>query len=202
MSELDVDFYRRADPVQIARDLLGKLLTVSAPDGQTVSGWIVETEAYSHLNDRACHAYNKRRTRRNATMFRPGGVAYVYLCYGIHPLLNFVTNDEDMPDAVLIRALEPAEGMEQALLRRKLNQKKIRDLMSGPGKLTQALGVDLSFDGRSLYVKEINVRDEGRMVEADCIVSSPRVGVGYAGDDSMLPWRFRVKDSLWTSPAK
>ena len=176
-------FYQRSDVVQIARELVGKVL-YSSMDGQVTAGMIVETEAYNGVVDRACHAFGGRRTARTEVMFRAGGVAYVYLCYGMHHLLNIVTGPQDMPQAVLIRALKPLEGLDVMLLRRKGKE----PLTSGPGTVAQALGITTKHSGVSLLGNTIWIEDHG--IAIPNIVTSPRIGVDYAGEDALLPYRF------------
>lgn len=195
-------FFTRPDPVQVAKDLLGKYL-VTQFDGQRTVGKIVETEAYRAPDDRACHAFGNRRTARTEVMFAEGGCAYVYLCYGIHHLFNVVTGPEGMAHAVLVRAVEPVEGVELMLARRGMERLQPK-LTAGPGALTQALGIHTSHSGLSLLDPKGSfwLEDRGEQVPAENIIASPRVGVAYAKECALWPWRFRVKDSAWTSPAK
>lgn len=198
---LPATFYRRPDPVLIARELLGKVL-VSEIDDLRTAGRIVETEAYAHVNDQACHSHLGRFTERTRVMYEPGGVAYVYLIYGIHSLFNIITHEAGKADAVLIRGLEPLEGVDVMLRRRGL-PKVARNLTGGPGLLTQALGIGRRHYGHDLTTgHELWVEDRGLAVSEEQIIASPRVGIDYAGEDAALPWRFRLKDSPWTSPAK
>ncbi len=190
---LTKSFYRRTDVVKIARDLLGKSLFTQI-DGITTGGIIVETEAYS-WTERGCHAFQKRKTGRNAIMFEEGGFSYVYLCYGIHYLFNVVTNVSDIPEAVLVRALEPTHGMEEMRIRRGAGLQ----LTSGPGKLTRALGIDRKFNGKSLLSDEIWIDDRPGKPAQGKIASGPRIGIDYAGEDAALPWRFWLKDNPWVS---
>ena len=194
--KLKEDFYKRTNVVKIARDLLGKALFTRI-DGVITGGTIVETEAYS-WKERGCHAYGARKTARNAIMFGEGGFAYVYLCYGIHYLFNVVTNQVDTPEAVLIRALEPLEGIQQMKLRRSPVKNEFH-LTSGPGKLTKALGIGRSFNGKSLIDDEIWIEDTGTKVASGNIVASERIGIDYAGEDARLPWRFTVRNNAWVS---
>lgn len=200
MNVLPLDFFTRRDTVQIARDLLGKFL-VSEIDGVVTAGKIVETEAYLGTSDRACHAWNGRRTARTETMFHSGGHAYVYLIYGIYNLFNVVTNVENEPHAVLIRAIEPAEGIETMIQRRNAIDSSYR-LTAGPGVLTKALGIDRSHNGLPLTGSSIRLEDRGFHVPETSILATARVGVDYAGEDALLPYRFRIKGNPWTSPAK
>ena len=164
------------------------------------SGIIVETEAYAGVNDKASHAYGGRRTKRTKTMYAPGGISYVYLCYGIHHLFNIVTNKENIPHAVLIRAIQPRDGIDIILQRRK--KKKVdRSLMAGPGSLTRSLGITVKDSGTLLMDNLIWLEDQNIQIKNQDILASPRVGVQYAGKDANNPWRFRVKGNPWTSPA-
>ncbi len=199
---LQSDFYLREDVVQISKDLLGKYLVTNFNNQMTV-GKIVETEAYRAPDDKACHAYNNKRTKRTETMFEAGGVAYVYLCYGIHHLFNVVTAPKDMAHAVLIRGVEPIENVDVMLQRRGFSKLK-NNLTAGPGTLTKALGISTAHTGVSFLDKKspIWLEDRGEDVLEKNIISSPRVGVGYAEECALWDWRFRVKGSKWTSKAK
>ena len=194
--KLTEDFYQRKNVVKIARELLGKVLFTRI-DGVLAGGTIVETEAYS-WKERGCHAYRSRKTSRNAIMFEKGGYAYVYMCYGIHYLFNVVTNRENVAEAVLVRALEPIAGLEEIRLRRGLIKNDFH-LTSGPGKLTKALGIDRSFNGKFLLDDEIWIEETGMKLADKNIVVSERIGIDYAGEDARLPWRFSVKGNSWVS---
>jgi len=194
MSALPDSFFKRSNVTLIAKQLLGKKLVTNVL-GNRSGGIIVETEAYS-FRERGCHAYNNKMTNRNKVMFETGGVAYVYLCYGIHNLFNVVTNKQGMADAVLVRALQPIEGEEWMLSRMKT--KSAKRITSGPGKLTKALGIDRSFDGKYLNSAEVWIED-GMRVSSRQVVSSARIGIDYAGEDALLPWRFSIKDNPWVS---
>lgn len=198
--KLKRDFYTRPNVVQISREMLGKFLYTKI-DGVLTGGMIVETEAYSGENDKACHASLGRRTSRNEIMYGEGGVAYVYLIYGIYNLFNIITNVEGKADAVLIRAIEPTEGLHEMQLRRNL-PKVQHNLTAGPGLLTQALGITLKHYGTDMTGDTIWLEDRGVVIPDSEIVESPRVGVAYAGDHALLPWRFRIKGNKWTSKAK
>lgn len=198
--KLPLHFYTNTDVVDIAKNLLGKQL-VSHIHGATTSGIIVETEAYNGRTDRACHAFGGRRTARTETMYQRGGVAYVYLCYGIHHLLNVVTHQEDYADAVLIRAIAPQEGTQLMLQRRNMPKLHPR-ITAGPGCLSQALGIDKSHDNLSLLGKTIWIEDRGLCYEESEIEAGPRVGVAYAKEDALLPWRFWVKGDMFVSKAR
>jgi DNA-3-methyladenine glycosylase len=198
--KLPLDFYRRPDPVVIARELIGKYLFTRL-NGVLTGGRIVETEAYAHLNDQACHSHLGRYTARTKIMYEPGGVAYTYLIYGRYTLFNLITNEAGKADAVLIRGLEPTEGIPEMLLRRGIPAVQ-RNLTAGPGLLTQALGITTAHYGTDLTGDLIWLEDAGEQVAYDDIITSPRVGIDYAGDDAALPWRFRLKSSKWVSPAR
>ena len=198
--KLPLSFYRQEDVLAISRQLLGKYL-FTCFDGALTGGMIVETEAYRAPDDRASHAYGMRRTKRNESMYQAGGICYIYLCYGLHTLFNIVTNQYGIPHAILIRALEPAVGIETMIQRR--HKKKVdRSLTGGPGAMAQALGLTLKHNGLSLRGPDIWVEDKGVLVLDNDVLASPRVGVAYAGEDALLPWRFRLKNSKFTSVAK
>lgn len=194
--KLTFDFYQRPDVTLVARELLGKLLVTNV-NGEHTSGIIVETEAYSY-REKACHAYNERRTKRTEVLFADAGTAYVYLCYGIHSLFNVVTNKIDVAEAVLIRAVEPKENIEAMMCRRNMKELKT-SLTNGPGKLSKAMGIDQSYNSRSLLKSDIWIEDIGVSYHSNEIISDARIGVGYAQEDALLPWRFSVKESIWVS---
>lgn len=195
--KLPRSFYLRENVVEISRELLGKFLMTKF-NGSVTGGMIVETEAYNGIEDRASHAYNGRRTKRTEIMYSIGGTAYVYLCYGIHHLFNIVTNKKEIPNAVLIRAIEPAEGIEQILKRRNKKEMK-RDLCAGPGSTSQALGITTRYTGLDLLGNAIWVEDRGITLSKDTIHSSKRIGVDYAGEHAERLWRFTVKGNPWVS---
>jgi len=198
---LETSWFQGDEVTSIARKLLGKVLVTNFA-GLRTSGIIVETEAYNGVYDKACHAYGGRRTPRTEVMYAPGGVAYVYLCYGIHHLFNVITNNRDIPDAVLIRAVQPIQGIETMLERRKMQIVQPK-LTAGPGILSQALGITLAISGQQL-TKENNIWIENSdvVLMEENIEAGTRVGIGYAGEDALLPWRFSVKGNIWKSPAK
>lgn len=200
MAKLPLSFYQQEDVLQISRHLLGCYLFTQKGEELT-GGMIVETEAYRAPEDRASHAYGMRKTKRNLTMYKAGGCCYVYLCYGLYPLFNVVTNQEGVPHAVLIRAIEPFAGIE-TMLQRRGKETLDRTLTAGPGVLTQALGITVQDDGQSLVGDSIWIEMNGFSLKPQAIIESPRVGVNYAGNDALLPWRFRIKGSPWTSRAK
>ncbi len=191
------DFYQRQNVVQISRDLLGKVL-VTRIAGQKTAGIIVETEAYRGITDRASHAFNARRTNRTKIMYRAGGIAYVYLIYGLHVLFNVITNVEGLPDAVLIRAVEPIEGIDVMLKRRNLKTLKPK-VSNGPGKLTEALGITMEFNGFVLTGEKIWIEERNVLIPQLNISQGKRIGVDYAQADAHRPWRFWIKDNPFVS---
>lgn len=195
--KLPLSFYRRTDVCAIARELLGKVL-VTAFNGVLTAGRIVETEAYNGVIDKASHAWGGRRTQRTEVMYAEGGVAYVYLCYGIHHLFNVVTNGKDIPHAVLIRGLEPVAGMDP-MLQRTGKHKPDHSITRGPGNVSKALGIYTQHTGLSLRSKELFIADDGFAVGATDLIATPRIGVDYAGTDAKLPYRFILKDNPYVS---
>jgi DNA-3-methyladenine glycosylase len=190
MNKLGIEFYQRQDVVKIAKELLGKIL-VTNWKGIITSGRIVESEAYAGIIDKASHAAGGRRTARNEIMYGEGGYSYVYLCYGIHHLFNVVTNSTNKPHAILIRALDPLEGIEEMLLRTK-KKKLDHTLTRGPGNVSKALGITTKHSGLSLLKDQIFIADDGAKFSRKEIAASPRIGVDYAGKDALLPYRFYV----------
>jgi DNA-3-methyladenine glycosylase len=197
MEKLSKSFFRRKDVLLIAKQLLGKIL-VTKFDHLETSGRIVEVEAYAGVIDKASHAYGGRRTTRNEVMYADGGVAYVYLCYGIHHLFNVVTNYKDTPHAILIRGVEPVKGVEIMMER---TGKKIFDstLTRGPGNLSKALGIFTRHSGTSLQSKELFITDDGTVFSKKEIAASPRIGVDYAGAHARWPHRFYIKGNPFVS---
>ncbi len=187
-------FFQRKNVVQIAKELLGKTIATEIY-GQVTSGIIVETEAYS-FRERGCHAYQNRMTERNRVMFEEGGVAYVYLCYGIHNLFNIVTNKSDKAEAVLIRSLQPVQG--EDLMLERMRTTSLKRITSGPGKLTKALGIDRTHNGKDLMTSDLWIEEGIRVAKKD-IVAVTRIGIDYAGEDAKLPWRFYLNDNAWVS---
>ena len=188
MQPIPLSFFRHTDVVSLARELIGKIL-VTEMEGIRTSGIIVETEAYRGADDQACHAFNYRRTARTETMFKPGGQAYVYLCYGIHPLFNIVTNVEGEPDAVLIRAVQPTDGIEW--MRERRPRVKDSKLGLGPGCVTKALGIDRTQNGKLLIPSEGMWLEENTLAPIEfAIEARTRIGVDYAGEDAQRLWRF------------
>jgi DNA-3-methyladenine glycosylase len=200
IKKLDNSFYHRQSVVTVARDLLGKVLVTSF-DGQRTSGRIVEVEAYNGVIDRASHAWSGRRTRRTEIMYAPGGAAYVYLIYGIHHLFNVVTNKKDIPHAVLVRALEPMEGI-PVMLQRTGKPSLDYTLTRGPGNLSRAMGLLTLHTGASLLGDAIFIGDDGYRPKRTDIVAGPRIGVDYAGEDAALPYRFFIKGNPYVSGPK
>lgn len=196
--KLDRSFYLREDVVQVSRELLGKYL-YSFKDGLFTGGIITETEAYAGAADKASHAHGNRRTARTEIMFKQGGTAYVYLCYGIHSLLNVVTNREGIPHAVLIRAIFPTNGISIIQQRRK-SVKTGAALTTGPGTVSTALGVHFSDTGKDLLDDEIWIEDKGLKIPDNELIIGPRIGIDYAGEDALLPYRFRIKPGFLNSP--
>lgn len=185
--KLPNSFYSHEDVVLIAEQLLGKFLFTKI-DGNLTGGMIMETEAYKGVDDKASHAYKGKVTSRTAPLYENGGVSYVYLCYGMHHLLNVVTNKKDIPHAVLIRALYPTEGLDIMLTRKKTKSKPA----SGPGSLCKSLGItkdhnNIDLTGNTLWIEDRNV-----FIKKEDIIKSPRVGIDYAQEHAKLPWRFRI----------
>lgn len=195
--KLALEFYEREDVLQISRDLLGKVL-VTQNGKEYSAGMIVETEAYMGEADRAAHVYGGKRTKRTETMYGEAGHAYIYLCYGIHHMLNVVTNKINVPKAVLIRALEPLEGIDLMIQRRR--KKKFDETITrGPGSLCSAMGIHYQQDGTALWGNEIWIEDRGTVVPSESIIPGTRIGVAYAGEDALLPYRFWIKDNRYVS---
>ena len=189
---LDSSFYLNENVLDIAKKLLGKYLCTNI-DNKLTSGKIIEVEAYRGAFDKASHAYNNRRTKRTEVMFEKGGVAYIYLCYGMHHLLNVVTNKSGIPDAVLIRAIEPDTGINIILKRR--NKKNLdKTLCSGPGTLSKALGITKKLNNISFTSDKIWIEDRTILVEDSKILSLKRIGIDYAKEDKDLLYRFKIKD--------
>jgi len=197
MSKLPYSFYQDADVNHLAVQLLGKLLFTRI-DGELTGGIIVETEAYKGIEDKASHAYGGRFTNRTQVIYEDGGLSYVYLCYGIHHLFNVVTAPKGTPHAVLIRGVEPVEGIDVMLRRRNMGSLK-PNITAGPGALSKALGIDKGLNAKDLMGDEIWIEDNGFVFPADQIVMSARVGVDYADDHALLPWRYYVKGNKFVS---
>ncbi len=197
-THLTRSFYRR-DAVTVARELLGQLL-VRVNGKQRVSGLIVETEAYLGIPDKAAHTCNGRRTARNESMWRDGGHTYVYFTYGMHHCVNVVAGIEDEPVAVLLRALEPVDGM-RAMYHRRPAAKCDADLCSGPAKLAKALQIDRQLDridlvkSKALFIERIRTAP----LQSQQIATGPRIGITYAAEWTHKPLRFWIKDSTYIS---
>lgn len=198
--KLPLSFYERTNVCAVARDMLGKIL-VSCFDNLLTAGRIVETEAYNGPADRASHAWNGRRTNRTEIMYLHGGVAYVYFCYGIHHMFNVVTNIADIPHAVLVRAVEPVYGVDE-MLRRTGKHRADYTLTRGPGNVAKALGIHTSHTGLDLQGNSLFIADDGTLLKKSQVISTPRIGVDYAGEDALLPYRFLVKDNPYVSGKK
>ena len=205
MKKLPRKFYTRDDTLQIARELLGKILVVPTADGKRVSGMIVETEAYLGIEDKAAHSYNNRRTQRTETMFAVGGTVYIFFIYGMYFQFNVVAGRADVPHAILIRAVEPVEGIEIMRERRSFRRGKIsaskmpdRNLTSGPGKLCIALGIDREFNNADLLGEQVWL-EKGRTFYGAEIAEGKRIGIDYAEEYAEKPWRFWVKDNAFVS---
>lgn len=194
---LPSNFYLSDQVETLSQALLGKFL-VTQIDGLYTAGMIVETECYKGPEDKASHAYNHRRTARTETMYAEGGVAYIYLCYGLHHLFNIVTAEKEIPHAVLVRAVEPVAGVSIMLMRRKMQQAQYK-LTAGPGVLTVALGITKKHDGHKLTKSPVWIEDRKISINKKDILASPRVGIDYAAEYRDLPWRFRLRNSKWTS---
>lgn len=194
--KLPLGFYLREDTISVAKDLLGKLIVVPDAEGRCVSGMIVETEAYLGVTDRGAHSYAGRRTPRNEVTYGIGGHAYVFFIYGMYYQLNIVTGPADHPHVVLIRAVEPVEGIE--IIRERRGTMKDRNLTSGPGKLCIALAIDRSLNGENLRGKRIWLEDHRSFTGKEIAVGK-RIGIDYAGEDAERPWRFWVQNNIYVS---
>lgn len=195
--KLGASFYNRKDVVEIAKELIGKIIVTNFDDALTAAR-IVETEAYNGIVDKASHAYNNRRTARTEIMFGNGGNAYVYLCYGIHHLFNVVTNAKDIPHAILIRGAEPVYGI-HTMLERSGKNKPDNTLTRGPGNVSKAMGITTLHTGLNLLGNKIFIIDDGYTVHENEILTSVRIGVDYAVEDALLPYRFYIKGNPFVS---
>jgi DNA-3-methyladenine glycosylase len=194
--KLPREFYTRSNVFTVARDLLGKLLVVPDELGPRVSGKIVEVEAYRGPEDRASHAYGGRRTKRTETMYRQGGVAYVYFVYGMYYQFNVVSNVEDIPHAILVRALQPVEGIE--IMRQRRHSHPDWSLTNGPGKLCIAMGIDKRMDGADLLGNRVWLEDFEE-VSPHRTAKGPRIGIDYAQEWIEKPWRFWIRENPFVS---
>ena len=198
MKKLPIQFYVRPDVVLIAKELIGKIIVTNF-NGVSTSGRIVETEAYVAITDRASHSFGGKRTARNEHMYAPAATAYVYICYGMHHLFNVVTNAKDVPDAVLIRAVEPMTGID-TMLKRTGKLKPDHSLTKGPGNAAKALGISKINSGIHLRKDEIYIADDGSEIHDELIGISRRIGVEGAGEEAaQLPYRFYVKGNKYVS---
>nr|WP_294942038.1 DNA-3-methyladenine glycosylase [uncultured Mucilaginibacter sp.] len=195
--KLPEEYYLSTDVVALSRDLIGKYL-FTCIDGDTTGGYIVETEAYNGIIDKASHSYGNRITPRTKTMFEQGGIAYVYLCYGIHEMFNIVTSVAGQPHAILIRAIVPTDGLDIIMHRRNMDTIK-PNITKGPGSVAKALGISRKINACSLQSDTIWCEDRGMVFDASEVAAGPRIGVDYAGDDALLPYRFYVKGNIFVS---
>lgn len=198
--KLPAAFYLRSNVVTIAKQLLGKLLVTNFTNELT-AGRIVEVEAYNGVADKASHSYGGRRTARTEIMYAAGGTAYVYLCYGIHHLFNVVTNAADTPHAILIRGIEPVKGI-NVMLQRMHKEKSDYSVGRGPGNVSKTLGITTAHTGVSLLGSDIFIADDGVIYKRSQVIASPRIGVDYAAEDALLPYRFYIKGNPYVSGKK
>lgn len=195
--KLPESYYQSDDVVGLSRDLIGKYL-FTCIDGETTGGYIVETEAYAGIIDKASHSYGGRMTPRTQTMYMQGGVSYVYLCYGIHEMFNIVTSTEGNPHAILIRAIQPTDGLEVIMHRRNMETLK-PNITKGPGSVAKALGISRKINAMSLQSGTIWLEDRGLKFADENVAAGPRIGVAYAGEDALLPYRFYVRENIFVS---
>jgi len=200
MNSIPLKYFQTDDVLYLSPDLIGKFIFTRL-ENQLVGGMVVETEAYRAPDDKASHAYGLRRKKRNQVMYHQGGCVYVYICYGIYPLLNVVTNQHDIPHAILIRAIEPLTGIE-TMLKRRGKARVDRSVTAGPRILSIALEVNKSLSGVLLTGPEIWLEDRELKFSEEEILAGPRVGISYAQEHARLPWRFRIKNHPYTNPAK
>ena len=200
MEKLTAAFYHRVNVVGIAKELLGKLL-VTRFDGKYTAGRIVETEAYNGVADKASHSYGGRRTKRTETMYAAGGIAYVYLCYGIHHLFNVVTSTAGNPHAILVRGIEPVAGID-IMLERMQKTELDHTVGRGPGNVSKAMGISTLHTGWSLLETAVYIADDAVEVKPSQIIATPRIGVDYAAEDALLPYRFYIKGNSYVSGKK
>ncbi len=195
--KLSLSYYRQNNVVEIARDLIGKEIFTNF-NGKITSGIISETEAYAGITDRASHAFGGKRTQRTETMFLNGGRAYIYLCYGMHKMLNIVTGPKETPHAILIRSIVPKAGIE--FMKERTGKTSLVNISNGPGKLCKALGIEMKHNNISLLGNEIWIKDldftyeiKGYEIEGYEIKATKRIGIDYAGEDAKLPYRFVIE---------
>ena len=200
---LNKEFFKR-DTLSVAKDLLGKII-VKNDNGIIYKAKIVETEAYLGVDDRAAHTFGDRKTERNKIMYEDAGTVYVYQTYGIHFMLNFVTQDKNIPDAVLIRAIEPLNQFDKISLNRfgkiynELTSYQKKNITNGPGKLTKALNIDKDLNGNNLFNQSFYVEDDNSIFD---IIIDKRIGIDYAQEAIDFPYRFYIKDNSYVSVLK
>lgn len=202
MNKLERGFYYN-DTLEVAKDLLGKIL-VHEVNGKKLMGKIVETEAYMGEVDKASHAFNNKRTERTKALYNEAGHCYIYLIYGMYYCFNIVTKGENIPQCVLIRALEPVSDLEELSRNRyktneNITKKKIKNLSNGPGKLCMALDLNKNHNMMDLCEDEIYVLDNNEKFE---IVTAKRINIDYAEEAVEYPWRFYIKDNIYVSVKK
>jgi DNA-3-methyladenine glycosylase len=195
--KLPESYYQNADAVALSRDLIGKYL-FTCINGELTGGYIVETEAYMGITDKAAHSHGGRVTPRTQTMYMKGGISYVYLCYGIHEMFNIVVADVGQPHAILIRAIQPTDGLDIIMARRNMDTLK-PNITKGPGSVAKALGISRQINAMSLQSDTIWLEDRGLVFPDEEVSAGPRVGVDYAGEDALLPYRFYVKGNIYVS---
>lgn len=199
---LESDFFKR-DTVEVAKSLIGKKIIRNISDNFFCAK-IVETEAYLGLSDRACHSYGGKITERNKTLYLTGGHIYIYLIYGMYDLLNIVTRDENHPEAVLIRGVEPLDNFDGIAKNRfaksyeYLSNYQRKNLTNGPGKLSKGLAIDRSLNGRILSEDYLYIGEGEDVPEGDLVITK-RIGIDYAGEDAKLPLRFCLRDNPYVS---
>lgn len=197
LKRVEGSFFERTDTLHVAREMLGKLLVVPDAEGNRVSGMIVELEAYQGVTDKAAHSYGGRRTARNEVTYGPGGHAYVFFIYGMYYQLNFVLGPIDHPHVLLVRAVEPVEGIET--MRDRRGPMKDKNLTSGPGKLCIAFGIDRSLNGADLVEGDEMWVENYRSFKSSEIAVGKRIGIDYAEEDAEMPWRFWVAGNTFGS---
>ena len=195
--KLPESYYHNTDVVALSKDLIGKYL-FTCIDGVVTGGYIVETEAYNGAVDKASHAYGNKKTKRTEVMFRQGGIIYVYLCYGIHEMLNIVTSSDGHAQAILVRAINPTDGIDIMLRRRNMLALK-PNITMGPGSVAKALGISRKINAFSLQSGTIWIEDRGLILPDEGIAAVPRIGVSYAAEDALLAYRFFVKGNPYVS---
>ena len=184
------NFFLTNNVQKIAQDLLGKIIYTNI-NGQITSAVITETEAYQGPEDKASHAYNNKRTKRTEVMYKNGGCCYIYLCYGIHYLFNIITNKKNIPHAVLIRSGEVRSGLKHVKRRRGDNISTSK-LLQGPGNFTKGLGINM--DLNEIYLNKTQIWIEDTLISKKEIQKTPRIGVEYAAEDALLPWRYILEN--------